>query len=111
MPSAVKPVSAADLAAWPTERLLALRDRLLRCTPDIDHSDIQRPEEIATLDPSLIHFKDDARWTELYETVKRILNTREHVPGGSERAARRKARAKQGRSRERAKPAPRRSRR
>lgn len=106
MPSQVKPVSAADLATWPTKRLLALRDRLLRCEPDIEHTDIQHPEEFEKLDPALIHFKDDPRWTDLYETVKRILNTREHVPGGAERAAHRKTRGKQTRSHGRSRPAP-----
>ena len=105
MPSQVKPVSAANLATWPTKRLLALRDRLLRCELDIEHSDIQHPEELEELDPSLVQFKADPRWAELYETVKRILDTREHVPGGDERAAQRKERAKQARSHGREKPA------
>lgn len=104
MPSAVEPVSPAVLVAWPTKRLLALRDRLLRCEADIEHSDIQWPEDFARLDPSLIHFKDDPRWRELYETVKRILSTREHVPRSDERAAARRSRAKQGASHERARP-------
>src|SRR5690242_4999316 len=98
MPSAVKPVPADELATWPTKRLLALRDRLLRCAPNIECTDIQHAEELERLDPSLIHFKNDPRWSDLYETVKRILNTREHVPAGPERAAERKARGKQARS-------------
>lgn len=105
MSSAVKPVSAADLTTWPTKRLLALRDRLLGCETDIEHTDIQRPEEVEKLDRSLIHFKDDPRWADLYETVKRILNTREHVPSSADRALERQALAKQSRSRGRSSPA------
>lgn len=107
MPSAVEPVSPTVLVTWPTKRLLALRDRLLRCEADIEHSDIQRTEEVERLDPSLIHFKDDPRWSDLYETVKRILSAREHVPRAEERAAARRSRAKTGASHERARPPPR----
>src|SRR5688572_4984555 len=103
MSSSVKPVPAAELASWPTKRLLALRDRLLRCEEDIEHSDIDDPKELEKLDPTLIRFKDDPRWTDLYETVKRILNTREHVSGGAERSARRKERGKEARAHERSK--------
>lgn len=101
MPAAVQPVSAAELDTWPTKRLLSLRGRLLRCEASVEASDIQRPEELDRLDPSLIHFKDDPRWDALYEIVKGILNTREHVPGGPERTARRKRRAAHARTHER----------
>lgn len=111
MPSSVKPISEAELVTWPTKRLLALRDRLLRCEADLASSDIQRAEEIEALDVSLIRFKSDPRWNELHETVTRILSAREHVPGGDERRARRRARASAGRARERSMRAPKPSRR
>jgi hypothetical protein len=104
MPSAVQPVSPADLAAWPTKRLLALRDRLLRCEANIEHSDLQGGEALVRTDPSAIRFKDDPRWEELHAAVIRILNTREHVPAGDERSALRKARAKGARGHSRSVP-------
>lgn len=87
MPSPVKPVALGDLSSWPTRRLLALRDRLLRCEDTPDQSDVQ---DLAEIDPSVIRFKDDPRWTELYEATINVLNTREHVPTGTERKLRRK---------------------
>ena len=106
MPSSVKPVPKAALLTWPTKRLLALRDRLLRCEADLASSDIQRAEEIEALGPSLIRFESDPRWTELHRAITRLLTAREHVPGGDVRSTRRKARASEGRARERSMRAP-----
>lgn len=75
VPSRVIPVPLADLSAWPTRRLLALRDRLLRCEASVELSDVQHAAEI---DPSVIRFKADPRWTELYSAVLSVLSSREH---------------------------------
>jgi len=32
-----------------------------------------------SLDPSLVYFKDEVKWVELYGIVKSILDNREHV--------------------------------
>ncbi len=110
MPSVVQPVSPTDLATWPTKRVLALRDRLLRCEAKIEHSDLQGAEALVRTDPSAIRFKDDPRWKELHASVIHILNTREHVPGGDERAALRQARGRKNHERGRPKPAAKRER-
>lgn len=70
----------------------------MRCAPSVEHTDLQRPEELEALDPRLILFSDDRRWTDLYETAKRILDAREHVPGGADRAAQREERGRRTRS-------------
>ncbi len=99
MPSLVQPVPSGDLASWPTKRLLALRDRLLHCEESLEQSDVQ---DLGEVDVSVIRFKDDPRWSELYEAVRNILITREHVPGGTELP--RRKRATTGRARGRKTP-------
>ena len=76
MPSLVKPVVPAELAAMPTRQLLALRDKLLACEESLAASDAG-PDEI---DPATIRFKDDPRWAPLHAAVNAELSTREHVP-------------------------------
>lgn len=104
MPSLVEPVASGDLPSWPTKRLLGLRDRLLRCEETLDQSDVQ---DLAEIDPSVIRFRDDPRWQELYAATIEELNTREHVPTGTERKLRRKEEAAAARARDR-KPPPKR---
>jgi hypothetical protein len=87
MASVVTPVPASELPEWPTKRLLALRDRLLHCEESLELSDVQ---DLSEIDPSVIRFREDPRWSELYEATLAILNTREHVPRGLEQKARRK---------------------
>jgi len=53
-------------------------------------------------DATVIFFKDDPRWRDQFDEVKRILATREHVPKG-ERKAKRIARAAQSKNRSRPK--------
>ena len=95
MPSLVPAVDVSELAAWPTKRLLALRTRLLRCEESLENSDVQDPTE---LDPDVIRFKSDPRWTALYQAVLDLLATREHQPSGTERTEARKARASAART-------------
>ena len=76
MPSLVPPIALDTIAAWPTRRLLALRDRLLRCEDSLEVSDVQ---DVSELDPEVIRFKDDVRWNPLYDGVRALLSTREHV--------------------------------
>ena len=101
MPSLVQPMPSGDLPSWPTKRLLGLRDRLLQCEESVELSDVQKLDEF---DPSVVRFKDDPRWSELYEAVRGILSTREHVPGSAERGLRRRERANTGRARDRKTP-------
>lgn len=81
MPSIVTPVPIADLTDWPTKRLLALRDALLRCEDSFDCSDAHFDE----IDPARIRFKADPRWAELYDATRAALRAREHVPSRRER--------------------------
>lgn len=77
MSSLVQPVASTLLASLPTKRLLSLRDKLLRCEDSLEQSDV---EDLGEIDPSVIRFKDDPRWAEMYAAVRSILATREHVP-------------------------------
>jgi len=88
MPSTLTPVSLDELAALPTARLLALRDRLLACVDSLAASDLTADE----VDVTTIQFKDDPRWTVLYDAVKAVLSTREHVRRPAERRVERDAR-------------------
>ncbi len=103
----VEAVSTEVLATWATKRLLGLRDRLLRCEEAIERSDIDSGD--AALDPKRIYFKNDPRWIELHDSVRKVLSAREHVASGAERAAARASAAKGVRPRENPRPkAPRR---
>ena len=91
MPSLVPSIALDTLTTWPTKRLLALRDRLLRCEENLDASDVQ---DLAEIDANTIRFKDDPRWKAHYDAVRQVLSTREHVPGGEARRAQRELRTK-----------------
>lgn len=78
----VSPVAPDTLASWPTKRLMGLRQSLLRCEESLETSDVQSAAE---LDPSVIRFKEDPRWLALYDAVRAVLDTREHVRSGLER--------------------------
>ena len=91
MPSLVPPIALDTLTTWPTKRLLALRDRLLRFEENLDVSDVQ---DMSELDANVIRFKDDPRWKAHYDAVRALLSTREHVPGGDARRAQRALRTK-----------------
>ncbi len=89
----VQPVDPDALSSWPTKRLMGLRQRLLRCEETLETSDVQSDAE---LDPSVIRFKQDPRWSALYDAVRAVLSTREHVPSGLERKQTRRERARRG---------------
>lgn len=80
MSRAVKSIPVEQLPSLSTQRLLAYRDRLLGLEDNVAGSDMDA-QEVAGLDPSLLHFKEDLRWSVLYEAVKRELDAREHVEG------------------------------
>ncbi len=101
MPSIVQPIPLGDLASYNTKQLLGPRDRLLACEDSLAASDIMPEDAETEVDPSTIRFKDDPRWSALYEAVKAELATGEHVPGGDARKAKRHEAAKAQRSVER----------
>lgn len=74
----VRPLDASALAALTTDRLLAYRSRLLELEDSASNSDLDGANYEAP-DPSLIYFKADVRWAELYAAVKSLLAGREHV--------------------------------
>jgi hypothetical protein len=74
----VRPLGPTDLQALTTERLLAYRSRLLELNDSAATSGLDESER-AALDPTLLHFKNEANWIEAYATVKSILSTRRHV--------------------------------
>jgi hypothetical protein len=76
---AVRPLTVEDLEALTTPRLLAYRARLLELEDSRAGSDLNA-DELARLDPALLHFKDSPGWTELHGAVTAILSGREHVP-------------------------------
>jgi len=56
-----------------------------------------RPEE-------LVYFKEDPRWAQQVQELKRVLASREHVPKGPELRTRRVAKAIANRSKSRGRP-------
>jgi hypothetical protein len=74
----VRPLSSADLEALTTKRLLAYRSLLLSLADSASLSDLDE-SELVTLDTSVLYFKDQPAWRELYADVKQVLATREHV--------------------------------
>ena len=80
MSRAVKAIAEEQLVTLTTQRLLAYRDRLLGLEDSAETSDLD-PAELAALDRSLLHFKTDPRWGDLYDAVKRELARREHRAG------------------------------
>ena len=80
MPSIVAVVESDKLTRLTTKQLLSLRDRLLRCEDSLAKSDVEPAAVSSEIDPATIRFKDDPRWSNLYNAVKAELSTREHVP-------------------------------
>lgn len=77
-PRHVKPIPMERLAEMPTPRLLVYRDRLLGLEDTAVGSDWSE-DELSRLNGDLLYFKDDSRWRELYDAVKKELSGREHV--------------------------------
>lgn len=67
------------LAKFTDQRLLAYRDALLK-VEDSAIASAYTASEVTKMDPSLIHFKGDARWQPLYQAVIAALTTRAHIP-------------------------------
>ena len=83
-----------------TKQLLAQLQRLRALQENIGASDYQ-PGDSDYDDASLVFFKNDTRWRDQVDDLKRILATREHVPKGPERKAKRVARARLARTKDR----------
>lgn len=90
-PRALEPIPVEKLAVMGTRQLLALRARLLRLEECPESSDLD-PDEI---NPAVIQFKSDPRWSQTHAALKEILAGREHVPGGAQRADQRRVRGRQ----------------
>jgi hypothetical protein len=88
----LQPLPCATLSALTARQLLGLRNRLLRLEDSAKSSD----RHAAEMDPRLIQFKSDPRWSEAYDAVRAELSKREHLPKGPERITRRKAQAQPG---------------
>ena len=86
----ILPLSAAELEALPTQRLLARLKRLQECEESLDLSDRGPDEERGG-----IEFKQTDAWREAHWQLKQILAQREHLPKGRERLEMRKLRAHQ----------------
>ena len=74
----VRPISFSGLEGLTTERLLAYRSRLLSLEDSGRLSDLDEGERV-THDPSVLYFKDQPAWREVYADLKRVLAGREHV--------------------------------
>jgi len=69
-------VPESELTTWPTRRLLARLERLRYCEESLARSDMTETE-VARVDGIL--FKESEIWRDAYDTVKRVLATRDHV--------------------------------
>ena len=87
MPSLVHPQGPEQMESLATGSLMTLRNKMLRCEEAPQFSDLQ-PGDV--VDPAVIRFKSDPRWAVMYDSLKAILDQREHVPGGPEREQMRK---------------------
>jgi hypothetical protein len=77
---AIEPHDTAALEAMTTRQLLGHLSRLRSCEESLALSDLAGQPLRADYAPaSRIYFKDDPRWREQWDTVKRILDGREHV--------------------------------
>ena len=74
----VRPLVASQLERLTTERLLEFRSRLLELEDSASTSDLNE-SELSSLDPALVHFKDESKWIDTYAVVKSSLAHREHV--------------------------------
>ncbi|MFT5684399.1 MAG: hypothetical protein ACI8RZ_005340 [Myxococcota bacterium] len=79
VPSLVHPVSREELEGMKTWALMAQRKRMLKCEESPEFSDLQ-PGDV--VDPTVIRFKNDPRWREMYKALKAVLATREVVSDG-----------------------------
>ena len=95
---AVPEMERAELEGLVTKQLLARLRRLQACEESRALSDMT-VEEVRAVQGIL--FKDTPEWKRAHKSVKEVLATREHVPGGAERKQIRQARAKRSRNAER----------
>ncbi|HEX4456706.1 MAG TPA: hypothetical protein VIA18_01975 [Polyangia bacterium] len=70
----------------PTRQLLSHLARLRKCEASFADSDLPGQPQRADYDQiSHVYFKEDPRWQEQWQNVKRILAGREHLPRPAER--------------------------
>ena len=76
----MKILSRQEIEKLPTKRLLSYKNRLLRVsdgTCDCGFSDCDHERERLLKEGAFI--KSSPQWQELYNNVKEVLNTREHI--------------------------------
>jgi hypothetical protein len=100
---AINIMTREQLEAMPTRSLLGRLRRLRECQESIERSDLDSVE-IAAL--TGINFKADPLWSEAYEQVKTILETREHVARAAERRNEGFVRARNRKGNSRSRPRP-----
>lgn len=74
-PRHVRLVSTEQIAAMPTHRLLAYRNKLLGLEESRANSD-WTAEELTMLESDLLYFKEDPRWHQLFQAIKDELSGR-----------------------------------
>lgn len=90
MPSQVKIVSKDELDSMHTGTLLRRRTALLQCEDSFAVSDRSDYESSPNPDETgWVEFKDQPQWRQVYEEVKDVLATREHIPTGQEKWSKR----------------------
>ena len=95
MSSRVPICDPSALEGMHTGSLLSRLELLQRCEESFNQSDWVDMEEAP--DPSqtgFIEFKNTPEWATAYRDLKKILDTREHLPTAAEREARRKDRGR-----------------
>lgn len=76
----MKILSRQEMEKLPTKRLLAYKSRLLRVSDgQCDCGDSGCNHNRERLLEIGVFIKSSPQWKELYNTVKEILNTREHI--------------------------------
>jgi hypothetical protein len=71
----LRPLTSSQLATLSLQRLNAYRNKLLALEESPELSDWDA-DELAALDPGLLHFKSDARWGPLHAQVMRAIAQR-----------------------------------
>jgi hypothetical protein len=94
-------MTRGQLEAMPTRSLLGRLQRLRECEESVDRSDLESAE-IAAL--TGINFKADRLWSQAYDQVKTILETREHVLRAAERGNATLVRAPKRKGNDRSRP-------
>ena len=88
MSAPVPILNVSDLEAMPTTALLKRWRALLSCEPSYVMSDrVGYEPEADPKDSGMIEYSECSEWRDAYADVKKILETREHIPRGPEKKA------------------------